>query len=388
MKTILVTHPSNELYGADRILVNALKVFPASTRKIILLPKDGELTKFITDQVENTDIIFVDFLSVIYRNRMSVKGISSFYSDYQKTKHLIKNLHAIHNFSLAYHNTMAGVYVSKITDRLKIPSFLHCHEIVEKPKVVARQIAKMANRYNRKIVCVSKAVENNLHKYIRSGKTEVIYNGIQSIVAGQNIVKGPIRFFLIGRIKPGKGQWYLMDALKIIPSDKLKKARFHIVGDTVESKKYLRDDLLKRVIEDNLQSIVNILPFTPDVKGHFSKANVILVPSVMKDPFPTTVLEGMSCCRAVIATDHGGAKEIISNKKSGFLVKHNDARSLAKAIEYYLDYPEEIRTHGMRGKFIFNSKLTTSSFNERLGIFLNAHFGDEVLLQQGRIRAA
>ena len=47
MNTIAVFHPSAELYGADRILVNALKALPADVNKRIYLLRGGPLVEFL-----------------------------------------------------------------------------------------------------------------------------------------------------------------------------------------------------------------------------------------------------------------------------------------------------------------------------------------------------
>ena len=50
MKNLAVFHPSSELYGADRILVIALKAMP-EFRPIIYLPSNGPLVNHIKNEI-------------------------------------------------------------------------------------------------------------------------------------------------------------------------------------------------------------------------------------------------------------------------------------------------------------------------------------------------
>ncbi|WP_455578301.1 glycosyltransferase family 4 protein, partial [Campylobacter fetus] len=68
---------------------------------------------------------------------------------------------------------------------------------------------------------------------------------------------------------------------------------------------------VKKLVEDIATSKVEIeyISFTPDVSQFVNETDVLVVPSLAKESFPTTVLEGMSCAKTVIATRTGGAVE-------------------------------------------------------------------------------
>ena len=71
----------------------------------------------------------------------------------------------------------------------------------------------------------------------------------------------------------------------------------------------------------------------PDVSEFINETDILVVPSIMRDSFPTTVLEGMSSGKAVIATDTGGAQEAIEHLKSGIIISNDDVDSFAAHLE-------------------------------------------------------
>jgi len=105
--------------------------------------------------------------------------------------------------------------------------------------------------------------------------------------------------------------------------------------------------------------------FSSKINMAMSEADVCLVPSMMKDPFPTTVLEAMSAGRPVIATNHGGAKEAITNGITGILVSPGDITGLAKHIVSLIGSRTYLKKLGMKAKEQFSSKFSIDTFNKK-----------------------
>ena len=65
----------------------------------------------------------------------------------------------------------------------------------------------------------------------------------------------------------------------------------------------------------------------------FEIADIVLVPSIYPDPFPTVVLEAMQSGTPVIATCFGGAKEAVNNNITGFIINPFNIDSFFKCVE-------------------------------------------------------
>ena len=56
-------------------------------------------------------------------------------------------------------------------------------------------------------------------------------------------------------------------------------------------------------------------------------------------------------CKPIIASNIGGSRETVLNKKSGFLYKHDDPRELAKYINTVIQLnQEELKLMGNEGR--------------------------------------
>ena len=371
MKNILVFHPSNELYGADRILVNALQSFPEEDKKTVVLVKDGPLTALLQQQVTNVEVRIHPEMPIIYRALFTPKGILKFLSNYRKCKVVMKQLHRERSFDLAYINTLSCSFLLPIVRALRIKAFVHVHEILEKPALVAKVTARLCNRYANTVLCVSGAVEENLIRLQPKikAKTIRIHNGIQPIQIEsypnkELTIRKRMQFYVFGRIMPKKGQWYLLEALKLLPSAYRGQAQFVLVGGTPPGQEHLSEALCAQIAENGLESTVTLKGFCNDISEEMSKADVCIVPSLMRDPFPTTVLEAMSARKPVIATNHGGAAEAIEDRENGLLVPPHAPQMLANAIAYAIENPAVIKLLGERAFETYTKRFTLEVFQK------------------------
>lgn len=366
MKKIAVFHPSAELYGADRIMVLATKALK-QYQPIIYLPKNGDLCELIRQEIPNAEIKIVSNMPIISRALFSISGIVKTAKKYIQFKQFIQKENKAYQFHKIYVNTLACSILLPAFKELNSQIITHVHEILENPKIVAKLTARLAFKYSHTVISVSKAVQDNLHHLTSSKYTNsiIVHNGIPPIKCLTNKKENTLSFYLFGRIKPEKGQWYLLEALKLIPKEELSGTQFNLVGSTVSGKENLKKELKNHIKACKLEDFVKIKGFTNDISGEMSKADVCLVPSLMKDPFPTTVLEGMSAGRVVIATNTGGAQEAINHNKTGFIVPPNSPHILADTIRKVILDRRLMSQIGGNAKAAFDTKFTTKHFNKR-----------------------
>ncbi len=366
MKSIVVFHPSNDLYGADRILVYALQSFPATAKKVVYMPKEGPLSQLIQDSVENVEIKIQADLPIIFRAIFSPKGIIQFLKNYRSFKKRLKKEHKKHAFDLAYVNTLSCSFLLPILSRLGIKRFVHVHEILERPKIVARGTAYLVRKYSDYVISVSNAVANNLIQLDAriQDKCYCLHNGIKPIETVEKEVNEHLTFYLFGRIMPKKGQWYLVDSLSIIPEFIRSRARFVIVGGPPPGREHLSNSLKNRIREVGLESIITLKGFCADISEEMTKADLCIVPSLMRDPFPTTVLEAMSSGRPVIATNHGGAAEVIQHGSNGFLISPDNSEQFAAVIEKAILNKDAIQEMGRLAQESYHKEFTLERFQK------------------------
>lgn len=365
--SIAVFHPSAELYGADRILVNALKAIPTAIHKKVYLFRGGPLTNLIETEVENAEVIIKTDMPVIYRKIFTPFGIVKFVSQWIHFLFFLRKEHKKNQFTSGYVNTLSCSFLLPLLAILRINRFVHVHEIIDQPKMIGALTAWIAQLFSTKIVCVSNAVLLGLKRYVKNieEKGVVIHNGISAIEVNKKKKSDTINFYLFGRIKPEKGQWFLIEALATIAKEKLNNTQFILMGGVVDGQENVLAELQEKINNYGLATNVEIRDFVPNIAEAMSDADVCLIPSLMKDPFPTTVLEAMSAAKPVITTNHGGAKEAVLDQETGFLVHPNNVEELASAIVSLIDRKKELPQLGARAKVRYQRLFTTKHFNKK-----------------------
>ncbi|MFT5617881.1 MAG: glycosyltransferase involved in cell wall biosynthesis [Arenicella sp.] len=374
-KTIAVFHPSSELYGADRILVNALNALPGDVNKRVYLKFNGPLVQFIRENVNNVEVEIVAFMPIIYREIFTPIGIFKFVFEWVKFVGFVKREHKSHSFISAYINTLSTAFILPIAKWHNIRNYIHVHEIIDSPRVIGWATAMLCQKFANRVVCVSQAVLDGVKRYVPEldEKTLVLHNGIEPINAKNANENGKLNFYLFGRIMPKKGQWYLMEALSFIPKEALKNCRFILMGGVLRGNSHLMDELEEYITSLGIKSCVEIRDFAPNIVDAMSDAHVCLVPSMMKDPFPTTVLEAMSANRPVIATNHGGAKEAIVDGESGLLVAPDEPEKLANFILSLIRDSSLRKKLGNNASLRFRKNFTLQHFNSNWKNFNRRH---------------
>jgi len=72
-------------------------------------------------------------------------------------------------------------------------------------------------------------------------------------------------------------------------------------------------------------------------------ADVVVSPSTDPEAFGRVAAEALAMGRLVVASDHGGAREIVEDGKTGWLVPPGNPYALAKALSHALDITNEER---------------------------------------------
>ena len=167
-------------------------------------------------------------------------------------------------------------------------------------------------------------------------------------------------FGIFGRITPWKGhERFVEAAIKV--NRRFSQTRWLIVGEAwSDEEKKFEAKLKDMSVKAGLGSTLVFTGFRNDISSLMSTCDVVVVPSILPDPFPNTVLEGMSCARAVVAFAVGGIPEAMEDGVTGRLVREKTASSLALAME------EMITNSNFRQEIGLNArKSVTEKFNAK-----------------------
>ena len=103
----------------------------------------------------------------------------------------------------------------------------------------------------------------------------------------------------------------------------------------------LQKKLKKKLKELKLNERVILCGNISDIAAVYSISDIILSTSIEPEAFGRITAEGCSMTKPVIATNHGGSREIIENNLSGWLVNPGDPEALGEKIIHVLNLEQK-----------------------------------------------
>lgn len=88
------------------------------------------------------------------------------------------------------------------------------------------------------------------------------------------------------------------------------------------------------------------------------QAAYLVMPSTGMESFGLVAIEAFACGTPVIASRHGGMKEIVVHGKTGLLVPPGDPAELARAIAYAESHPDEMKLMGREARNAYLARYT------------------------------
>jgi glycosyltransferase involved in cell wall biosynthesis len=366
-KKILLLHSSNDLYGSSKIFLQLIDLFISKDFNIhVILPEKGKLDIFLNKKEIKLSHHKLGVLRKKYLNPLglfnrlvtNIKAIK-FLSNY------IKN----HSIDLVYTNTSTVLSGGIAAKKNGVPSLFHIHEIPTGNKFYELFSGKIINKISNKVLTVSNSVKNHWLKNINEHKIERIYNGI--VFGKTDPLKkidrnqADILITSVARLIPYKGHLYLIDiADKLIK--KSSKFKFLIVGDTLSSYAYYEKSLKQKVIDLGLEDQIKFLGYREDVSSILRQSDLFIHPAIAPDPLPTVLFESLHNDLPSLATNLGGAIEILDNGNNGLLIPYNNPKKAANLIyEYSINFKLQ-KQHLENSKKNFRINFSSESFNKNI----------------------
>ncbi len=190
-----------------------------------------------------------------------------------------------------------------------------------------------AYRELKKMIAPSHHIKNELIRHdFESEQVPVLplpYPGETPELRTDNLNYNNNVILFVGRIVREKGVDILLKALTFVKHD----FNALIIGDGPYRKKC--EHISKRL---NLQDKVKFLGWisNDNLQNFYSKATLVVVPSIWPEPYAIVGIEAMTYGRPVVAFDVGGIPDWLENGKTGFLVKRMDYKAMADKITLLL----------------------------------------------------
>jgi glycosyltransferase involved in cell wall biosynthesis len=249
--------------------------------------------------------------------------------------------HIVHSHGLKMH-ALAARACDKVT-----PLVWHMHDYVGARVLSSRLLRWHAGR-SISIVANSSSVAEDVKTVLGSETpVTVVLNGVDlaefapggmsldlDAIAGlPPAPAGVVRVGLVATFARWKGHAAFFNALSLLPPD--LHVRGYVVGGPIyrtEGSQYSLDELRRLATSRGLEGRVGFTGFIDRSAQAIRALDVVVHASTAPEPFGLVIAEAMACGRAVVVSDAGGARELVTAGVDALTHAPGNAEDLASAI--------------------------------------------------------
>jgi len=221
-------------------------------------------------------------------------------------------------------------------------------------------------------------INENYSEYLRKEKKlRVIFRGINvdyynqkniSILKQEKLkqewglASDKFTILMPGRLTYWKGQEKFIESLNILIEDYNYTNFQAIMLGSDQGRSVYKKKLISLVERYSLNKKIKFISHCKEMPLAYSLADVVVSASIEPEAFGRVAVEAQSMHKPIIASNIGGSKETILNKKSGFLYKFDDPRELAKSLNTVIQLTqEELKSMGNEGRKNITKKFDVES---------------------------
>ncbi len=357
--------------GAEKSLLTTLYQLKRNNYRVILvLPNAARLEMF-----NDFNCIYLPLIN--FRKSINPGYLIKVFFNLFRITNSLRKLIIKENIELVYSNSIkAHLYgvALKIVTNCRI--IFHVRD-----KMGNKLLTKISCYYADQVFCVSKFIYDQIS--VPATKKKLIYAGIVPPLAVEMIdmvqtkdnrfvFREEVKYIAqVSQITQWKNHIDFIKAARLIAC-KYQNVHFILVGESYSPQDIIYRNQLEKIIKDfDLNNKVSWLGFQENIYNIYSKISILVHP-VISEPFGRVMVEAMTMNIPVIAYNSGGAKEIVLNNATGYLIEPNNVVKLADKIGFLLQNEGVRMNLGKAGalyaKEKFNIPQHTISIKEGIGI--------------------
>ncbi|AZH82937.1 glycosyltransferase [Plantibacter sp. PA-3-X8] len=364
---VMVMHPSAELYGSDRVLLESVAAYTERDVPVtVVLASDGPLVdelRRIGAEVEVTDlpVLRKSMLSPVGLVRLAGRSIVWVF----RGRRLVRRVRP----SVVYVSTVTIPIANVIARLSRIPLVVHVHEAEDSAGRLARFALSAPLHLAHRIVYNSGFSQRTVERMFPAlaARSEIVLNGVtapRTVHAPRPTLEGGIRVVYVGRLSARKGPDVVVEAIAQLPET--LPASLSLVGAVYPGYEWFEEALRERVGALGLEERVAFEGFVDDAYPMISAADVMVVSSRVDEPFGNTAVEAMLAARPVVVSDTSGLREAAAGYESARFVAPGDASAIASAIESIATGWSDVREAAERDALVATERHSTASYREHL----------------------
>ncbi|MFT3888307.1 MAG: glycosyltransferase [Arachnia sp.] len=333
--TVLVAHPSPDLYGSDRMLVETVAgLTEKGSGAVVAVPADGPLLPLLREQGAQTEI---------RRTPVLRKSIMTPVGALKTAGEALWNL--VPSIRLIRSTGASTVLVNTLTIPLWIVAgrlsgarvVCHVHEAEAGQPGLVKKLMYAPLVFANEIL-----VNSGFSLDVMAGawpqlrrKATLVYNGVagperELRPTRAELVDGPTLLF-VGRLSPRKGPQVAIAAIAEL-RDRGVAAKLRLLGAVFPGYEWFEEEIKAQVVSLGLQDRVEFLGFQPSIWDSVEETDIVIVPSVADEPFGNTAVEAMLGGRPLIVSETSGLKEAAGGFSAVRFVAPDQPKAVADAV--------------------------------------------------------
>jgi L-malate glycosyltransferase len=254
------------------------------------------------------------------------------------------------------HMPVTGMLGRYVHSKIKIPVIYTEHNIQDRYHFITRFFNKFTFNYQTEVIAVSGEVKSSIEKNINPFiNVSVVENGVNSELFIRNAEEGmrirkafniPNNAFVVGNIAVFRSQKRLKEWVEVFAAS--SKSNANLFGLLVGQGPFM-EQVQASIEAFGLQNKIILAGLQSDVKAYYSAIDIFMMTSLYEG-LPIALLEAMSMECAVVCTNAGGIKSVVSNGEDGFLVNVTDWKDLSTIINTLVAEPLLIQQYGAKAR--------------------------------------
>lgn len=365
--TVLFAHPTPDLYGSDRVLLESVSAFvDAGDQVIVSLPGDGALVGLL--QARGAKVV-IGASPVLRKAALKPAGFGRLVAD--AIGAIRPTLRTLRRYrpTVVIVNTLTIPLWLVLARLAGVRTVCHVHEGEQSVSKLVRRLLYAPLFAAELIVTNSKfslgVIESTWPQLAR--RTVVVPNGVpgppEPAAPPRTEIDEPVLLFC-GRLSPRKGPQVVIEALARLHERGID-ARLHLLGAVFDGYEWFEAELHDQVNALGLDEDVHFLGFDPQIWPHLADADLIVVPSTAEETFGNTAVEAMLAARPLVVSATSGLVEASAGFRAVRRVPPILPDALADAVADLLASWPEVREQVLADRLRAEQEYAPATYQRR-----------------------
>ncbi|MDF9844987.1 MULTISPECIES: glycosyltransferase family 4 protein [unclassified Paenibacillus] len=376
---VLFSHVSNtrSITGAEKLLLFFARELSCYFNCILVAPQDGKLTQQARKAGLNVQIIPIPLVYGVYT---PYAGLEADIRKFQEGREYLelKDWLAALRPAFILSNTCVHVLPALAAKSLGIPVVWKISETITDNEYTGISV-ELIHRNSDEILAISHTAAACFPQEIRDSKVTQLppsWNDQELLMAAWSTLRGERRREL--RVAPGepligyissfinkeKGLEHFIK-MAVLVSEQHPEAKYVVIGTPGDKSYYER--CVRKVKLEGLTSRFKFYGYEDSLPSAYCAMDLLVVPSLIREGFGMTALEGMAFGKPVVAYDSGGLCEVLQAAGcGGLLAPAADISALAARVNSLLAEPGLAAATGSQARERIDAAYGPAAYRMRL----------------------